>query len=67
MLHAIVRRYREWDSHRETLTRSATGGKKYIGLATFRRIGQEVRAPAWFAEQVGELCVITRSRSHPKR
>jgi len=38
-------------------------GHKYLSLATFRRSGQEVRTPVWFAEQAGKLCVMTRSDS----
>jgi hypothetical protein len=30
-------------------------GQKYVSLATFRRTGQEVRTPVWFAEQAGKL------------
>ena len=38
-------------------------GEKYISLATFRRNGQEVQTPVWFAEQAGKLYVMTRSDS----
>jgi PPOX class probable F420-dependent enzyme len=38
-------------------------GHKYISLATFRRNGQEVRTPVWFAEQDGKLYVMTRNDS----
>jgi PPOX class probable F420-dependent enzyme len=38
-------------------------GQKYVSLATFRRNGQEVRTPVWFAEQAGKLYVMTRSDS----
>jgi len=38
-------------------------GQKYISLATFRRNGQEVRTPVWFAEQAGKLYVMTRNDS----
>lgn len=38
-------------------------GRKYISLATFRRNGQEVRTPVWFAEQAGRLYVMTRNDS----
>jgi PPOX class probable F420-dependent enzyme len=38
-------------------------GQKYISLVTFRRNGQEVRTPVWFAEQAGKLYVMTRSDS----
>jgi PPOX class probable F420-dependent enzyme len=38
-------------------------GHKYISLATFRRNGQEVRTPVWFAEQAGKLYVMTRNDS----
>ena len=33
-------------------------GQKYISLATFRRNGQEVRTPVWFAEQAGKLYLV---------
>ncbi len=38
-------------------------GQRYISLATFRRNGQEVRTPVWFAEQAGKLYVMTRNDS----
>lgn len=38
-------------------------GQRYISLATFRRTGQEVRTPVWFAEQAGKLYVMTRNDS----
>jgi PPOX class probable F420-dependent enzyme len=38
-------------------------GQKYISLATFRRNGQEVRTPVWFAEQASKLYVMTRNDS----
>lgn len=38
-------------------------GQKYVSLATFRRNGQEVRTPVWFAEQGGKLYIMTRSDS----
>lgn len=38
-------------------------GQKYVSLATFRRTGQEVRTPVWFAEQAGKLYVMTRNDS----
>ena len=38
-------------------------GEKYISLVTFRRTGQEVRTPVWFAERDGKLYVMTRSDS----
>ena len=38
-------------------------GQKYISLATFRRNRQEVRTPVWFAEQPGQLYVMTRNDS----
>jgi hypothetical protein len=38
-------------------------GHKYIALATFRRNGQEVQTPVWFAEHAGKLYVMTRSDS----
>lgn len=42
---------------------SSSRGEKYISLATFRRNGQEVRTPVWFAGQAGKLYVMTRSDS----
>ena len=38
-------------------------GKKYISLATFRKNGQAVNTPVWFAEQDQRLYVMTRSDS----
>ena len=38
-------------------------GQKYISLATFRRNGQQVQTPVWFAEQAGQLYVMTRNDS----
>jgi PPOX class probable F420-dependent enzyme len=38
-------------------------GQKYISLATFRKNGQAVNTPVWFAEQDGKLYVMTRSDS----
>lgn len=38
-------------------------GQKYISLATFRRSGQQVQTPVWFAEQAGQLYVMTRNDS----
>jgi PPOX class probable F420-dependent enzyme len=37
--------------------------QKYISLATFRRSGQEVRTPVWFAQQADKLYVMTRNDS----
>jgi len=42
---------------------AALQGHKYVSLATFRRNGQEVRTPVWFAEQAGKLYVMTRTDS----
>ena len=36
-------------------------GARYISLATFRRNGQAVLTPVWFAEDAGTLYVMTRS------
>jgi uncharacterized protein len=38
-------------------------GQKYIALATFRKNGQVVNTPVWFAEHDGKLYVKTRSDS----
>jgi PPOX class probable F420-dependent enzyme len=38
-------------------------GQSYISLATFRRNGQEVPTPVWFAEYAGRLYVMTRNDS----
>ena len=38
-------------------------GKKYLSLASFRKNGQAVRTPLWFAEQEGKLYVMTRDDS----
>lgn len=37
--------------------------ESYITLATFRKNGQPVWTPLWFAEQGGKLYVMTRSDS----
>lgn len=37
--------------------------KKYISLTTFRKNGQAVKTPVWFAEQDGKLYVQTRNDS----
>jgi PPOX class probable F420-dependent enzyme len=42
---------------------SQLGGQRYLSLATFRKNGQEVRTPLWFAEQDGRLYVMTRDDS----
>ena len=41
----------------------AIQGQKYISLATFRKNGQAVNTPVWFAEQDGKLYVMTRNDS----
>jgi len=38
-------------------------GQKYISLTTFRKNGQAVNTPVWFAERDGKLYVKTRSDS----
>ena len=38
-------------------------GQRYISLATFRKDGQAVNTPVWFAEQGEKLYVQTRSDS----
>ncbi|HEV2118362.1 MAG TPA: ubiquitin-like small modifier protein 1 [Terriglobales bacterium] len=38
-------------------------GKKYLSLASFRRNGQPVRTPLWFAAQNGKLYCMTRDDS----
>lgn len=38
-------------------------GKKYLSLASFRKNGQAVRTPLWFAEENGKLYVMTRDDS----
>ena len=38
-------------------------GQRYISVATFRRNGQPVLTPVWFAEKDGNLYVMTRSDS----
>ena len=42
---------------------SALGRGKYISLATFRKTGEAVYTPLWFAEQDGKLYVMTRNDS----
>jgi PPOX class probable F420-dependent enzyme len=38
-------------------------GYRYLSLATFRKNGQAVRTPLWFAEQDGKLYLMTRDDS----
>ncbi len=38
-------------------------GTKYISLSTFRRSGQPVLTPVWFAEDASKLYVMTRCDS----
>src|SRR4030095_7963329 len=38
-------------------------GQKYMALTTFRRTGEPVRTPVWFAEAKGKLYVMTRNDS----
>lgn len=38
-------------------------GQKYICLITFRKTGAPVSTPVWFAEENGNLYVMTRSDS----
>ncbi len=38
-------------------------GKKYLSLASFRKNGQPVRTPLWFAEENGKLYFMTRDDS----
>ena len=42
---------------------SALRRGKYISLATFRKNGEAVYTPLWFAEQDGKLYVMTRDDS----
>lgn len=42
---------------------AAISGQKYISLASFRKNGLAVYTPLWFAEQDGNLYVMTRSDS----
>ncbi len=37
--------------------------QRYLSLASFRKSGQEVRTPLWFAEEKGVLYVMTRDDS----
>jgi hypothetical protein len=41
---------------------SAISGQKYISLATFRKNGNAVYTPVWFAEENGHLYVMTASK-----
>ncbi len=49
-------------------------GQRYLSLASFRKSGQEVRTPLWFAEENGLLYIMTRDdswkykriRNHPR-
>jgi PPOX class probable F420-dependent enzyme len=38
-------------------------GHKYISLTTFRKNGQAVPTPVWFAEQGGRLYIVTMAES----
>ena len=38
-------------------------GARYLSLASFKKNGQEVRTPLWFAENGGMLYVMTRDDS----
>ncbi len=38
-------------------------GQRYLSLASFRKSGQEVRTPLWFAEGNAALYVMTRDDS----
>ncbi len=37
--------------------------RRYLSLASFRKSGQEVRTPLWFADESGALYVMTRDDS----
>ncbi len=41
---------------------AAISGQKYISLATFRKNGNAVYTPVWFAEENGHLYVMTASK-----
>jgi PPOX class probable F420-dependent enzyme len=41
---------------------AAISGQKYISLATFRKNGNAVYTPVWFAEEGGRLYVMTASK-----
>ena len=38
-------------------------GHKYLSLATFRKNGQEVRTPLWFAQEDNKIFLMTRDDS----
>ncbi len=42
---------------------SALDSEPYISLATFKRNGDSVRTPVWFAERDGKLYVFTEAKS----
>ena len=42
---------------------SQLAGKKYLSLASFRKNGEAVRTPLWFAEENGKLYFMTRDDS----
>ena len=42
---------------------SHLAGKKYLSLASFRKNGEAVRTPLWFAEENGKLYFMTRDDS----
>lgn len=41
----------------------ALAGKRFLSLTSFRKNGQPVRTPLWFAEQEGNLYLMTRDDS----
>ena len=41
---------------------AAISGQRYISLATFRKNGNAVSTPVWFAEENGHLYVMTASQ-----
>lgn len=41
---------------------AAISGQRYISLATFRKNGNAVYTPVWFAEENGRLYVMTASK-----
>jgi PPOX class probable F420-dependent enzyme len=42
---------------------SNLAGKRYLSLTSFRKNGQPVRTPLWFAEENGKLYLMTRDDS----
>jgi uncharacterized protein len=49
--------------HEDSSAFPALRGHKYLSLASFRRSGQPVYTPLWFAEEGGRVYIMTRNDS----